>query len=105
MCLLTFPKQVNNILYFDCFYTLFFRIAQKQVRRPILSYGPADLFHCFSVFNASSYALFSSSKRLVMLFKPVTRVEPLCRSAPVAGGSMPPTPSAIKSALKPMMKL
>lgn len=79
--------------------------SQKRVRRPILSYGPADSFPCFSVFNASSYALFSSSKRLVMLLRPVTRVEPLCRSAPVAGGSMPPTPSAIKSALKPMMKL
>ena len=80
-------------------------VSHAKVRRTILSYGPADLFDCYFVFNTLPYALFSSSKRLVMLFKPVTRVEPLCRSAPVAGGSMPPTPSAIKSALKPMMKL
>ena len=63
------------------------------------------LFILLLFFNASLYALSSSSSRLVMLFKPVTMVEPLCRSAPVAGGRIPPTPSAMSSALKPMIKL
>ena len=78
----------------------------RKVRRTIpfgMSGGLSHKQFCFSILS-SPYAPFSSSKRLVMLFKPVTRVEPLCSSAPVAGGSMPPTPSAIKSALKPMMK-
>ena len=105
MRLLTFPKQANNILYFYCVYTLFSELHKNKSAVPYSRMGRRTLFILLLFFNASLYALSSSSSRLVMLFKPVTMVEPLCRSAPVAGGRIPPTPSAMSSALKPMIKL
>ena len=58
-----------------------------------------DLFH----FSLIVFSL--SSRRFVMLQSPVTIVDPLCRSAEDAGGKIPNTPSAMRSALKDMMNL
>ena len=49
------------------------------------------------------YDLFSSS-RSVIFRRLMPRVDPLCSSAEVVGGSTPATPSAISVRLKPTMK-
>ena len=46
----------------------------------------------------------SSSSRSVIFRRLMPRVDPLCSSADVAGGSTPATPSAISDRLKPTMK-
>ncbi len=46
----------------------------------------------------------SSSSRSVMFRRLMPRVDPLCSSAEVAGGSTPATPSAISVRLNPTMK-
>ena len=46
----------------------------------------------------------SSSSRSVIFRRLMPRVDPLCSSAEVAGGSTPATPSAISVRLKPTMK-
>ena len=46
----------------------------------------------------------SSSSRSVIFRRLMPRVEPLCSSAEVAGGSTPATPSTISVRLKPTMK-
>ena len=46
----------------------------------------------------------SSSRRSVMFFRLMPRVEPLCSRAETVGGSMPATPRTIRDRLKPTMK-
>lgn len=66
------------------------REAPCRLSAPALAY----LFRVFS----------SLSSRSVIFRRLMPRVDPLCSSAEVAGGSTPATPSAISVRLKPTMK-